>query len=423
MGAHQVKPDVTTRTLPKCVISLACVLAIALLAACATPSAQPPGEAAGAAAATSSDLPGDISPSVTVEDPAADERGVADRLDQLVPSLLEEHNVPGAAVSLVLDGKVAWSAGYGLADRALGVPVTADTVFQVASVSKAVTAWGVMRLVERGLLNLDAPVERYLTRWHLPASDYDASGVTIRRLLSHTAGLSVGGFPGYPPDQTLPSLEESLSGNNRGAGVVRIAMEPGAQWSYSGGGYILLQLIVEEVTGETFSRYMQREVLEPLGMTHSSFEWRADLRPATAIAYSSAGSPLPNYLFTEQAAAGLYTTAPDLALLVAAAMPGTGGEPAGRGVLSPDTLTLMLTPAVQLSDQGEAWGLGYILLALTDGSVRIGHGGSNAGWQAFSAAVPDWGEGLVVLTNSENGTSVIEDVLSAVVDQLGHGTP
>jgi CubicO group peptidase (beta-lactamase class C family) len=92
-------------------------------------------------------------------------------------------------------------------------------------------------------------------------------------------------------------------------------MEPGAQFEYSGGGYTLLQLIVEEVTGETFSAYMQREVLDPLGMVHSSFEWRADLRPATAIAYSETGASLPNYLFTEQAAAGLYTTAPDLARL------------------------------------------------------------------------------------------------------------
>ncbi|HET7012043.1 MAG TPA: serine hydrolase domain-containing protein [Anaerolineales bacterium] len=350
-------------------------------------------------------------------------RGVADRLDQLVPSSLEGHNVPGAAVSLVLDGKVAWSAGYGLADQAREIPVSADTVFQVASVSKAVTAWGVMRLVERGLLDLDAPVEQYLTRWHLPTSDHDARGVTIRRLLSHTAGLSLGGYPGYPPDTTLPSLEESLSGNNRGAGVVRIAMEPGAQWSYSGGGYTLLQLVVEEVTGEAFSSYMQREVLEPLGMTHSGYEWRADLRPSTAVAYSGAGSPVPNYLFTEQAAAGLYTTAPDLARFVAAAMPGPDGKTAGRGVLTPDTLALMFTPAVQLQDPGEEWGLGYYLLALTDGNVVVKHGGSNVGWKAFFEAVPDWGKGIVVLTNSENGMNVIEDVVSAVTDQLGYIAP
>jgi CubicO group peptidase (beta-lactamase class C family) len=413
---------VTTRTPSTSVISLASVLAIALLASCGTPSAEPAEWAPETARPTSSGLPGDVSPTVTVEQPVVDLSSLADQLDHLVPSSLEEHNVPGAALSLVLDGKVTWSAGYGLADRTQHIPVTADTVFQVASISKSVTSWGVMRLVERGLLDLDAPVEQYLTRWHFPPSDYNASGVTIRRLLSHTAGLSVGGYPGYLPDQKLPSLEDSLSGSNRRAGEVRIAMEPGAQWSYSGGGYTLLQLIVEEATGEAFSSYMQREVLGPLGMVHSSFEWRADLRPATAVGYSASGSAFPNYLFTEQAAAGLYTTAPDLGRFVAANMPGPNGEPAGRGVLTPDTLALMFTPAVQLQGPGEAWGLGYNLLALTDGSALIKHGGSNAGWRAFFEAVPDWGEGIVVLTNGENGMSLIEDVVSAVADQLGNSS-
>jgi len=370
------------------------------------------------AAGCTSQASDDVTPTPEAE-PTADLGGrVADLLDPMMPQWLADSGVPGAAAALVVDGEVAWAQGYGLADRDRNVPVTADTVFQVASISKSVTAWGVMRLVERGILDLDAPVEAYLTRWHLPPSDYDASGVTIRRLLSHTAGLSVGGYPGYVPDLPLPSLEQSLDGLNGGAGAVRIAMEPGARWSYSGGGYTLLQLVVEEVTGEAFSAYMQREVLDPLGMAHSSFEWRADLRPETAVAYAESGSALPNFLFTEQAAAGLYTTAHDLALFVAAVMPGPNGEPAGRGVLSPDTLTLMLTPAVQLSDQGEAWGLGYILLALTDGSVRIGHGGSNAGWQAYFAAVPARGEGIVVLTNGDNGADLIEALVNVVVEEI-----
>jgi CubicO group peptidase (beta-lactamase class C family) len=168
---------------------------------------------------------------------------------------MEKYRVPGTAASLVRNGEVVWSEGYGLADRDRGVPVTADTVFQVASISKAVTSWGVMRLVESGQLELDAPVEQYLTRWHLPPSNYDASGVTIRRLLSHSAGLSVMGYPGLRPEIQLPSLEESLSGNNGGAGEVRIIMEPGTQFSYSGGGFTLLQLIIEEVTGETARRF------------------------------------------------------------------------------------------------------------------------------------------------------------------------
>ncbi len=280
------------------------------------------------------------------------------KVDRIAPQLMEQYKVPGAAMALVGDGEVVWSSGYGLADKDLGVPVIGDTVFQVASISKAVTSWGVMKLVENGRLGLDAPVEQYLTRWHLPPSDFDPSGVTIRRLLSHSAGLSVSGYPGLSPIMALPSLEESLSGNNGGAGEVRITMQPGAQFSYSGGGFTLLQLIIEEVTGETFSAYMQREVLDPLGMSYSSFEWRADLRPATAVAYSEWGSPLPNYLFTEQAA-GLYTTAPDLARFVAAEMPGPHGEPAGRGgVISGH-------PKLDVQSRHSSLGLGSIDIHIT----------------------------------------------------------
>jgi CubicO group peptidase (beta-lactamase class C family) len=154
-------------------------------------------------------------------------------------------------------------------------------------------------------------------------------------------------------------------------------------------------LIIEEVTGETFSAYMQREVLDPLGMVHSSFEWRAELRLATAVAYSETGAPLLNYLFTEQAEAGLYTTGPDLACFVAAEMPGPLGEPAGRGVLSPDTLTLMFTRVIQ------SQGLGQGVWKLPDGSELIQHEGANAGWRGVILAYPEWGVGVVVLTNGD----------------------
>lgn len=327
-----------------------------------------------------------------------------DKIDQLIPQLMEKYKIPGLAVSLVQGGSV-WSKGYGQADKKQGVPVTGDTVFQVGSISKAVTSWGVMKLVEKGQLDLDAPVEQYLTRWHLPPSSFDASGVTIRRLLSHNAGLSVPGYPGMPPDEQLPSLEESLSGKNGGAGKVQIIMEPGTQANYSGGGFTLLQLIIEEVTGETFSAYMQREVLNPLGMIHSSFEWREDLRPATAVGYNQSGSPYPNFLFSEQAAAGLYTTAADLARFVAAEMPGPEGEPVGRGVLTPETLALMIEPLFDTSP-GVAQGLGQSIATVPDGSKAVFHWGTNRGWQGLIAANPKWGVGFAIITNSDNGSSL-----------------
>jgi CubicO group peptidase (beta-lactamase class C family) len=195
-------------------------------------------------------------------------------------------------------------------------------------------------------------------------------------------------------------------------------MEPGAQFSYSGGGFTLLQLIIEEVTGETFSAYMQHEVLDPLGMVHSSFEWRDDLRPATAVAYSENGTHLPNYLFTEQAAAGLYTTASDLARFVAAEMPGHNGEPAGRGVLSQDTLTLMFTPTIEIQANllfRMARGLGQEIQTLPDGSRLIQHPGSNRGWNAFIMANRGQALGIVIITNSDNGRSLCLDVMTELV--------
>ena len=244
------------------------------------------------------------------------EGGFAQRLDE--DRWLAAFEVPGVAVALVRDGRLTWAKGYGQADLARGVAVTPDTVFQVGSISKSVTAWGVMRLVQQGKLDLDAPVERYLTRWHLPRSPFDADGVTIGRLLSHSAGLN---SQDYSPISTrpLPSLEQSLSGESGGVNArsgtddVRITMEPGQQRHYSNGGYTLLQLAIEEVTGEPFARYMQREVLDPLGMTHSSFTWQEDLRAQSATGYDVAGRAVPRSALTEQAAGGLQTTANDLA--------------------------------------------------------------------------------------------------------------
>ena len=331
-------------------------------------------------------------------------------LDRTVPGLLREHDVPGAAVAVVHDGAVFWARGFGLADRERDRPVSVQTVFQAASISKPVTAWGVMRLVEQGKLGLDAPVGRYLARWQLPASEFDRDEVTVRRLLSHTAGLSLGGYPGLDPGRRLPTLEASLSGATGGAGDVRLVQEPGSAFSYSGGGYTLLQLLVEEVTGERFADYMQREVLQPLGMRRSAFVWTAELRADTARAYDGSGNPQPNYLFTEQAPAGLYTTVEDLARFVAAAMRGPRGEPVGRGLLAPATLKSMLSPAPATDG---AYGLGYFLEQLPDGLAIAGHSGSNRGWRTQLAMLPATGAGIVVLTNSDNGGGITDDLASA----------
>jgi CubicO group peptidase (beta-lactamase class C family) len=362
---------------------------------------------------------------------AGDLQSLTSTLDSNIPTWLNQFQTPGASVALVVDGKLAWAQGYGLSDREKKSPTRPDTVYQIASISKPVTAWGVMHLVEQGKIDLDAPVQQYLTRWKLPLSPYDSEGVTVRRLLSHSAGLSVHGYPGTPPDQTLPSLEDSLSGAGGEAYAVKQVSEPGKQYSYSGGSYTLLQLLIEEVTGQSFSEYMQSAVLDPLGMSHSSFEWRPDLQPMTAAAYDRQEHPLPNYLFTEKAAAGLYTTASELALFGAAALPGPDGEAPGREVLTPSGVEALFTPTIAMPQKSvetflsgmDAYGLGYFIETLPDGSHWYSHNGGNKGWRSLLIIAPKQRAVLVVLTNSDNGDAVSDEITTQWAGWLGSGLP
>lgn len=284
----------------------------------------------------------------------------------------------------------------------VGAPVDGSTLFQVASLSKWVTAIGVLTLVDAGKLDLDRPVASYLTRWSLPESGFDIREVTIRRLLSHTAGLTDGlGYAGFPPGTPTQALEASLTraaDASPGAdGRVRVGVPPGSEWRYSGGGYTLLQLVIEEVAGEPFNAYMQRAVLRPLGMARSTFV--VDARtPNVATIYGTDGKPATRYRFTALAAASLYTSAEDLTHLVQAHFPGPNGEPPGRGVLRPATLRAMRAPQATLMG-ADIWGLGTILYVPNGrGDFIIGHDGNNA--PAINTAVrlnPANGDGIIVL--------------------------
>lgn len=295
----------------------------------------------------------------------------------------------------------------------VGTPVDRDTRFQVASMSKWVTAWGVMRLVEAGKLDLDAPVSTYLTRWKLPPGKFDNNGVTVRRVLSHTAGLTDGlGYAGFKPGEPIQTLEASLSKAADASpgrdGIVRVGIEPGTAFEYSGGGYTLLQLLIEEVSGQPFADYMKVNVLDPLGMTGSTFILD---EPAANVAefYDVDGKPATHYRFAALAAASLYTTAADLTRFLQSHMPGEGGEPPGRGVLKPQTLKDMRRPhATQFG--ADIWGLGTILYVPNNaGDYVIGHDGDNQ--PAINTAArldPATGDGIVVLEtgNRSLATSV-----------------
>lgn len=338
---------------------------------------------------------------------AADEAFVA-RLDAELPGMMERLGVPGLSVALMEDGALAWSKGYGLADVAERTPMTAATILQVGSVSKAVTAVCVLRLVDEGLLDLDAPVETHLTRWRLPPSEFDAGGVTVRRLLSHTAGLSLHGYPGLDPALPLPTLEESLSGETGGAGDVRLVRPPGEAFLYSGGGYTLLTLLVEEVTGRDFCEVADEKVLRPLGMTSSGYCLTPGGSPRMATAYDARGRPLPWYRFGGIGCCGLASTTPDLARLLAALVPGPDGEAPGRGVLAPGTVALMMEPRAPVTGGvarliGDAVGLGWYLETLPGGERLVSHAGDNRGWHALVALLPGRRAGLVVAANGDAG--------------------
>jgi CubicO group peptidase (beta-lactamase class C family) len=283
-----------------------------------------------------------------------------------------------------------------------GAPVDRATRFQVASLSKWITAWGVMTLIEAGKLDLDKPVSVYLKRWQLPATEFDEKGVTVRRLLSHTAGLTDGlGYAGFKPGEPVQPLEASLTraadASPGSDGRVRVGFEPGTAFAYSGGGYTLLQLLIEEVSGRSFNDYMKEHVFDRLGMTGSTFVLD-EAAANVAEFYDVDGKPATHYRFTALAAASLYTSAGDLVLFLQAHVPGPNGEPPGRGVLRPQTLIEMRRPhAAQLG--ADIWGLGAILYAPNEaGGYVIGHDGSNAPAVNTAARLdPATGDGIVVL--------------------------
>ncbi len=271
------------------------------------------------------------------------------------------------------------------------------TVFATSSLSKWITAHAVMKLVEQGKLDLDRPVESYLTRWRFPVGSFSSSDVTARRLLSHTAGLTDGlGFGDYRPDETLPTLEEVLAAprasNGRAAAPIAVGIEPGTEFRYSGGGYLLLELLVEELSGDPFEVYVTREILQPLGMERSGY---ADLSATTnsAKSYDAEGQPAPIYRYASRAATGFTTSAGDMVRLVLTQL-----RTVEDGPITAKTLESMRRAEAQ-SMGVDLWGLGTVLYApARAGGVVFGHDGVNE--PAISATVrinPETKDAIIVL--------------------------
>jgi CubicO group peptidase (beta-lactamase class C family) len=320
--------------------------------------------------------------------------GVADvsaRIVRATPAAMRAAHVPGAAVAVARDGRLVWMHGFGAA--AAGVTVTPATRFQVGSLSKPVTAWGV---AAQGVVPLDAPLVDRVRPWPLPPSRY-ARAVTARRLLSHMAGMSVEGYAGVDPSAPLPSTTASLQGRGPAGAATAVAIvdRPGGRLHYSGGGYTLLQDAIERITGRPFAGWARDAVLRPLAMSESDFAWPPRGTDPIATGHDADGRPLPGYRYGELAAAGLASTARDMGRFTAA-------------LLRDDRIAAAFaTP--QPGTDGH-WGLGIETKRLSDGTRFLVHEGINRGWHARLGVYPARGWGFVVLTNGDGGDAVADAV-------------
>jgi CubicO group peptidase (beta-lactamase class C family) len=334
---------------------------------------------------------------------------------------MAHHQVPGVSVAVIDSGRIVWARGFGVKETGSADSVTAETLFQAASISKPVAATAMLRLVQEGRLSLDENVNSYLKSWQLPDNAFTAAEkVTLRRLASHSAGLTVHGFPGYHADSAVPTVVQVLDGARpANTAAVRADTVPGSLWRYSGGGTTLMQLVLTDATGQPFAELMQQTVLAPAGMSQSTYEQPLpEARAAEAArGHRRDGSILPGrwHTYPEQAAAGLWTTPADLArwaLAIDAARRGDAGA-----ILSQATATEMLTI------QKGTVGLGPFIEG-KGAELHFGHGGANEGFRATVIFFPGTGQGAAVMSNNDTGADLNQEILYAIgaeYDWPGYG--
>jgi CubicO group peptidase (beta-lactamase class C family) len=322
--------------------------------------------------------------------------GNADDFWRAAVAITDAHRPANIALALVRSGEVP-KEHYAAASSV--DHIDRETVFPMASTSKWISAYGVMQLVQAGKIDLDAPVSRYLKRWQLPKSNFDLDGVTVRRLLSHTAGLTDElGFGDYRAEESIPSLEASLRHPRASSGnkVIAVGSEPGSSWQYSGGGYLILQLIVEDVSGQSFAQWTQQAVFDPIGMQRASYSY-IGTRDNAARSYDANGKFAPSYQYAAAAATGLSASISDLLKFVQA---NVRAEGLGQKVLTPVNVDAMRTPLGRQFG-ADIWGLGLMLYAPTARKDYVyGHDGAND--PAINTAVrinPDNGDAIIVLVS------------------------
>jgi CubicO group peptidase (beta-lactamase class C family) len=339
----------------------------------------------------------------------------------LVTSLatrMTELRVPAVSIAVIHKGRIEWARGFGV--TRWGGPLVSDrTLFQAASISKPVFALAVLRLADTGKVNLDADVNEYLTTWKVPDSPFTRQApVTLRGLLSHSAGITGQGFRGYESKSAVPTIGQTLDGappaNNS---PVRVDTAPGTRYRYTGGGYVVAQAALQDLTSQPMQRFLREHLLGPLGMKLSTFEQPLPASRATEIAfpYRPDGSPVAGgpHIYPEVAAAGLWTTPSDLAryaLGVQAALKNTARAKA-KTIISAHMARAMLTPVLESNGLGPGIGGNTSRKFFT-------HNGGNEGYRCLLVAYED-GEGAVVMTNSDNGGVIMEEVMRSIAFEYG----
>jgi CubicO group peptidase (beta-lactamase class C family) len=325
---------------------------------------------------------------------------------------MEQYKVPGVSIAVINHGDIEWAQGYGMADVEEQRPVTTETLFQAASISKPVVAMAALSLVEQGMLGLDEDVNGKLISWQVPENEFTTKNkVTLRRLLNHSAGTTVWGFPGYTSSETVPTAVGVLNGQGN-TDPILVYKEPGESWQYSGGGYTIVQLLLSDVAGKPFPMIMSEMVLQPIGMNTSTYEqplpgrWHIH----AASGYQENGSKVKGnwHTYPEMAAAGLWTTPTDLARFAIEIQRAYAGEE--EIILTQTMMRQMLTSGMN------SHGLGPVI---SEDGLRFGHGGANEGFRCEFMAFIEGGNGVIVMTNSDNGGALARDIILSIAEVYG----
>jgi len=340
----------------------------------------------------------------------------ADKVDDVVAAQMSKRHIPGLSLAVIEGGVIVRTQGYGVTGEKGSKPVDVDTLFLAGSISKSVTALGALRLVENGKLSLDSDINGSLKTWHLPENEFTKNKkVTLRLILSHSAGITVQGFEGYVAGGPVPTLVQVLDGlKPANSKAIRVDTIPGTQWRYSGGGYTIAQQAIIDVAGEAFPEFMQHNVLRPLEMSASTFAQPLpkELEPKAATGFSAIDEPVPGkwHIYPEMAVAGLWTTPSDLARYV------IGVQQSYQGRSNP-VISQQMTQEM-LKEQMRSDGLGVFLLG-KGATRRFGHNGRDEGFDAFMIGYVERGQGAVIMMNTVDDSPAVARITDAIADTYG----